>query len=249
MFSFTSHIVQYLIISQVDIFHLPAAKRIHTVPGNNSIKGGMVMTVSIFHYPQTAQLTVIAGYESGHAVVSRLSPTHSWQVLYTAQTHTQPILSLSVSSSKEFYLTSSADAIIAKHPIPVVAETQRPTIESQPLNTLQTKHSGQQSLRIRNDGKIFATAGWDSKVRVYATKSLKELAVLKWHKEGCYSLVFADVQEDKAEVEETEEGKGKGLIKKSGEMTIKQERLWKAKTAHWLAVGSKDAKVSLWDIY
>lgn len=207
------------------------------------------MAVSIFHRPQTTQLTVIAGYESGYTVVSRLSPTYGWQVLYTAQPHSQPVLSLDVSLSKDFYLTSSADAILAKHPIPVVAETLRPAIETLPLKTQQTKHSGQQNLRIRSDGKIFATAGWDSKVRVYATKSLKELAVLKWHKEGCYSLAFADVKEDSAEDEEFEEGKGKELVKRSGEMTVKQERLWKAKTTHWLAVGNKDAKVSLWDIY
>jgi WD40 repeat protein len=209
----------------------------------------MVMAVSIFHHPQTTHLTVIAGYESGHTVVSRLSPTHSWQVLYTAQPHTQPILSLDVSPSKDFYLTSSADAIVAKHPIPVIGETLRPTIESLPLKTLHTKHSGQQGLRIRNDGKVFATAGWDTKVRVYATKGLKELAVLKWHKEGCYSLAFADVQEGSAEAENAEDEKASPLVKGSNEMTVKQERLWKAKTTHWLAVGSKDAKVSLWDIY
>jgi WD40 repeat protein len=209
----------------------------------------MVMAVSIFHHPQTTQLNIIAGYESGHIVVSRLSPTHGWQVVYTTQPHSQPVLSLDVSLSKDFFLTSSADAIIAKHPVPVVAETLRPTIETFPLKTVQTKHSGQQSLRIRSDGKIFATAGWDSKVRVYATKSLKEMAVLKWHKEGCYSLAFADVKQENAADEETNKGKSKDIVKSPGEMTVKQERLWKAKTTHWLAVGSKDAKVSLWDIY
>ena len=209
----------------------------------------MVMGVSIFHHPQTYQLTVIAGYESGHTVVSRLSPTHGWQVLYTAQPHSQPVLSLDVSLSRDFYLTSSADAIIATHPIPVVAETLRPTIETLPLKTQQTKHSGQQSLRIRNDGKIFATAGWDSKVRVYATKSLKELAVLKWHKEGCYSLAFAHIKGETNKGKEIETGTGTDLVQRSGDMTVKQDRLWKAKTTHWLAVGSKDAKISLWDIY
>ena len=83
---------------------------------------------------------------------------------------------------------------------------------------------------------------------MYATKSLKELAVLKWHKEGCYSVAFADVNDENVE-EEVEEEKGKDLVKKTAEMTVKQERLWKAKTTHWLAVGSKDAKASLWDIY
>ncbi|KAG0652537.1 ASTRA-associated 1 [Hyphodiscus hymeniophilus] len=232
----------------VDIFHLPLSKRLHTVPGNGTIKGGMVMAVSIFHHPLTIQLTVIAGYESGHTIVSRLSPSHGWQCIYTAQPHSQPILSLDVSVSNGFYLTSSADAIIAKHPIPVIVETLRPAIETLPLKTQQTKHSGQQSLRIRSDGRIFATAGWDSKVRVYATKSMKELAVLKWHKEGCYCLAFAHVKEDSSEGQEKADS-STDLVKRPKEMTVKQERLWKAKTMHWLAVGSKDAKVSLWDIY
>lgn len=63
--------------------------------------------------------------------------------------------------------------------------------------------------------------------------------MLKWHKEGCYAVAFADVVEEKA-------GEGTEVVKKMG---VKEERLWKAKTAHWIAVGSKDGKVSLWDIY
>lgn len=74
---------------------------------------------------------------------------------------------------------------------------------------------------------------------MYSTKSMKELAVLKWHKEGCYAVAFADVLEEK-------EGEGSEMVR---EMGVKEERLWKARTSHWIAVGSKDGKVSLWDIY
>lgn len=110
---------------------------------------------------------------------------------------------------------------------------------------------------MRDDGKIFATAGWDGRVRVYAVKTMRELAVLKWHKEGCYAVGFADVEDPKqpGDVggENSEEGrieeKGKEVARKTGTMTVKQERLRKAETTHWLAVGSKDGKVSLWDIY
>lgn len=202
------------------------------------------MAVSLFYHPQTCHLTVIAAYESGHTSVSQLANS-TWSALYTAQAHTQPILSLDISHAKDFYLTSSADAIIAKHPIPVAAENVIMAIESMPLKTLQSKHAGQQSLRIRNDGKVFATAGWDSRVRVYGTKGMKELAVLKWHKDGCYSVAFADI-ESKGE---GEDGDSKELVKRETAMTVKEERLWKAKTAHWLAAGSKDGKISLWDIY
>lgn len=205
-----------------------------------------MMAVAIFEHPQMGNLTVISGYESGHTSVSQLVDS-TWMVLYTAQSHTQPILSLDISPAKDFYLTSSADAIIAKHPIPAAAENVTMVVESMPLKTLQSKHAGQQSLRVRNDGKIFATAGWDSRVRVYAAKGVKELAVLKWHKEGCYSVAFADVDVDVDA--EAGTGSGQELVKRDGAMTVKEERLWKAKTSHWLAAGSKDGKVSLWDIY
>lgn len=207
----------------------------------------MVMAVSLFEHPQTGLLTVIAGYESGHTTVSQFSnPT--WKSLYTCQVHAQPILSLDVSHEKDFYFTSAADAIIAKHPIPITAENGITALESTPLKILQSRHAGQQDLKIRNDGKVFATAGWDSRVRVYSVKGVKELAVLKWHKEGCYSLAFADVE---TEPEDNGEGNAvsRELVKRESTMTVKEERLWKAKKAHWLAAGAKDGKVSLWDIY
>jgi ASTRA-associated protein 1 len=46
-----------------------------------------------------------------------------------------------------------------------------------------------------------------------------------------------------------DEEKGKELVSRMGTMTVSEERDQKAKTTHWLAVGSKDGKVSLWDIY
>lgn len=240
-------------ITQVDIFHLPSCNRIHTVPGNPSIKGGMVMSISLFPHPKSSLLTVIAGYESGHTVLSQLSSQNTWKVLYTTLAHTQPILSLDVSPSKEYYVTSSADAVLAKHPIPTIpsentigssSEGNNNNNTHMPLKTTQTRHSGQQGLRMRDDGRIFATAGWDSRVRVYDAKSMSELAVLKWHKEGCYAVSFADVVVQTGE--ESEEG---ALVETTGKLSVREERLRRARTAHWLAVGSKDGKVSLWDIY
>ncbi|KAH8795444.1 WD repeat-containing protein-like protein, partial [Hyaloscypha finlandica] len=230
----------------VDIFHLPSSKRIHTIPASPTFKGGMIMALSLFFHPLTHHLTVIAGYESGHTSVACLAT--SWTTLYVSNPHSQPILSLDVDPGKGFYFTSSADAVIAKHPVPVFDEKDREAKEeSMPLKIVKTKHSGQQGLRVRNDTKVFATAGWDGRVRVYGVKGMKELAVLKWHKEGCYAVAFADL--DGVEEEDGEEDKGKELVGRMGVMTVREEREQKAKTTHWLAVGSKDGKVSLWDIY
>jgi WD40 repeat protein len=207
----------------------------------------MIMALSLFFHPQTSHLTVLAGYESGHTSVSCLSAF--WQTLYISNPHSQPILSLDVVPGKEFYFTSSADAVVAKHPVPVSNADVIGTVEGMPLKVVKTKHSGQQGLRVRNDGKIFATAGWDGRVRVYGVKGMKELAVLKWHKEGCYTVAFADVGLVKDGHEEENGEIGEELVSRMGTMTVSEERDQKAKTTHWLAVGSKDGKVSLWDIY
>lgn len=162
---------------------------------------------------------------------------------------------MALSSSREYYITSSADAIIAKHPFPVGKGMWN--AELQPIKISQTKHSGQQGLRIRSDGRIFSTAGWDARIRVYSAKTMSELAVLRWHKTGCYATAFAqtdvmparikqeyDSSLDQKEVEE------KVIVKQSSAATsIQQRRDERAQTTHWLAAGSKDGKVSLWDIY
>ncbi|KAK2594518.1 Astra associated protein 1 Asa1 [Conoideocrella luteorostrata] len=122
-----------------------------------------------------------------------------------------------------------------------------------PNKVINTKHSGQQSLEVRSDGGIFATAGWDTKIRVYSCKTMKELAVLKWHKEGAYAVSFSDVGSRK----------GSSVAAHSGEdapeetdktvdvsrMTVTDRRSHRIKTAHWVAAGAKDGRVSLWDIY
>ncbi|KAI1099676.1 WD40 repeat-like protein [Jackrogersella minutella] len=294
----------------VDIFQLPNQTRQFTVNlGRGTEEKGMVMSLRLFWLEGC--LTLAAAYESGLALVVQLRRGETWDVLYRAQAHSQPVLSLDVAPHKDFFLTSGADAVIVKHPIPTagfpVGELQHlrqadsrstkapnpsllstafsseskpaithkqtePVIETQPLKTINTKHSGQQGLRIRSDGKIFATAGWDSKVRVYSAKTMSELAVLKWHEVGCYAVAFATLIDgqalDPAEPNapnEANENLEKGIrtanvpgshdvttkmvVPKLGQLSVKDRRIKMAKEAHWLAAGSKDGKISLWDIY
>ncbi|KAI0456438.1 WD repeat-containing protein [Xylaria acuta] len=307
----------------VDIFHLPSQNRLSTVHlGSKTEKKGMVMALSLFW--RSESLILLAGYESGLAIVARRRHGGTWDILYTYQAHSQPILSLDFAPGKEYFLTSGADAIIAKHPIPNANSTTPPVpvfkrtegsetgrdkeepahadtslpsaglasvsisnsetqprdlpkkvtaLAASPLKIIDTKHSGQQGLRIRSDGRIFATAGWDSKVRVYSTKTMTELAVLKWHDVGCYAAAFSvlddgqkyasDGSQDKPRKGEIEEqttplddaivtGNKETVIataSRPGELSVKDRRIKMAKEAHWLAAGGKDGKISLWDIY
>ena len=231
----------------------------------------MAMCLAVFHRKE--RLHLISAFENGQAAVHQLQNDGGWTLVYRTQAHSQPILSLDVLPDLDFFLTSGADAIIAKHPIPdepqelvpefdpskrIIEEiTDEPksllsqglagqpksTTEARtfqewkhPTKTINTKHSGQQSLHVRSDGAIFATAGWDSKMRIYSTKTLKELAVLKWHNEGAYAISFSTIEPAKKGLDVTR-------------MSVSARRSHRAKVAHWVAGGAKDGKVSLWDVY
>ncbi|EAQ88377.1 hypothetical protein CHGG_04996 [Chaetomium globosum CBS 148.51] len=328
----------------IDIFHLPSQARQHTVKLGE--KNGMVMALSLFHLGQT--LTLVAGYENGAATVAQLGDHGNWAVRYHAKCHSQPVLSLDVSPNRDYFLTSSADAIIAKHPLPAPSPTIQPpqpnttpsipppppaekpnnppttttppppppppppkslltaalstttsntpptptppinsnSTQTQPqtttpLKTHNTRHAGQQSLRIRSDGRVFATAGWDARVRVYSARTLAEVAVLKWHGVGCYAAAFADVAtvdgargegeggvgngegdgdgdgegegegEGEGSSQQQQGGQGKEVVAvpKLVDITVREKRERLAREGHWLAAGSKDGKVSLWDVF
>jgi len=128
-----------------------------------------------------SQFILAAGYESGHACVYHVSSS-SWSLLYSFKSHSQPVLSLTIHPSKESFYTTSADAILAHHPI---------AIATQPIKSINTKHSGQTSLQIRLDGRILVSAGWDGVGRVYSTTTLRQLAVLKWHVGGLQAATFS----------------------------------------------------------
>ena len=250
--------------SAIDIYQLPTQHRAATIHKDRFLNTGMVMALSI--QAESTKIQIAAGYESGHTMVFiQNDPGASFERLYCAQTHTQPILSLAISPCREHYVTSSADANISVHPLPLGRSIWKTDLK--PLKTIATKHAGQQGLSYRSDGKILATAGWDSNVRVYSKKTMKEVAVLKWHKEGCYATAFATIDpvtnprpttssssdedsfpsQNDANVDVTA---GNALRQRSSAVnTVQQRREEKARTTHWLAAGSKDGKVSLWNIY
>ena len=288
------------VMGQIDIYSLPQGSRIHTVRSSKDM--GMAMSLALLRLKGC--LTLIAAFENGFAAVHRLQDNGDWTLMYRSQAHTQPILSLDVHPSHDFFLTSGADAVLAKHPIPMSQQEVIPDIDPEnriveevevdddasepsgpsllsarlknsatqkgsiktvlrhwehPIKTVNTKHAGQQSLRVRSDGRIFATAGWDSKVRAYSCKTMKELAVLQWHKVGCYAVAFADIPTAPPEEpsrNEANHGSDSGVptvtaltTRTGGSTAVKDRRIQQAKTAHWVAAGAKDGKITLWEIY
>ncbi|KAF8421658.1 WD40-repeat-containing domain protein [Tirmania nivea] len=259
----------------IDIMQLPSGNRLYSsigmakttptvVSSASQTKSGMAMSISLFyHSPDSSFLMLGAGFESGHVCLfgkDTSSADHSispWQSLYVHKAHSQPVLSIATLSpatspfTRKYIFSSSADSVIAKHyiPHPPTHDTS-PEAAVKPPKTLTTHHTGQQSLVIRSDGKILATSGWDGKVRIYSTKSLKELAVLKWHKGGCYAVDFGYV----AEAEGAIGGDSADMQLQKREttvasMTVSAAREKREQERHWVAAGGKDGKVTLWEVY
>ncbi|KAK6539755.1 ASTRA complex subunit [Orbilia ellipsospora] len=232
----------------IDVYHLPSRSRKHVAIGQNlGFKTGMPMALKLFY--TNSSLNLIAGYESGHAVVFTLNPsTNKWDQIYSSKPHTQPVLSLDYSigsdSLKVLFYSSSADSIIAKHQVSIETSLSNTELPHSSPQSLNTRHAGQQGLVLRSDSKIFATAGWDSRIRVYSVKNMKELAVLKWHKEGCYTIAFAKI------LDQAGEPTGHQIAQVNDDiLTVEQQREKKVRNSHILAAGSKDGRVSLWEVF
>jgi WD40 repeat protein len=136
---------------------------------------------------EDSQILLAAGYESGHACLYNVSSA-TWSTIYSFKSHSQPVLSVTIHPSKECFYTSSADANVVQHST---------GLSSQPIKTVNTKHSGQTSLSVRGDGRILVSAGWDGYGRVYSATTLKQAAVLKWHTGGVQVSTFSGGQTGK----------------------------------------------------
>lgn len=219
------------------LWSLPWETLIGTVPPVEGDKTGMVMTLSLLYYQD--RLTIVAGHETGWVAVYSQQDDQTWRRIrkcdpLPGQEPKQPILSLDVLSPDPttIFYSGADNGINAEK------------LDQSSAHRKTTGHSGQQSLRIRSDHRIFATAGWDGRGRVYSAQNIsdiKELAVLKYHSDGCYALDFAE-----AFAKEADTASSKQVLKRPSPAEQRAQRI---KHTHWLALGSKDGRVSLWDVF
>ena len=185
-------------------------------------------------------LTMMAGYESGHVAVFVLKD-EVWETGHASQPHSQPVLGMGVHPKNAWSLSTSADALVVRHGLR----------DSKAGKVSNTKHSGLQQVAVRSDGKLFATAGWDGRFRVYSASTMKQLAVLMWHPVGCYSVAFAEILDEDAGEELA--NVGSELVRLEGmqavALTVEEARVKRESRKHWIAGGAKDGKISLWQIY
>nr|GAT60869.1 WD40 repeat-containing protein [Mycena chlorophos] len=243
--------------SEADIWSLPAQNRVHasvgtqrtksifSSEGREGMKTGIIMSLHLYRTSppvegsssDAGQLRLVCAYEDGSVSLRRFVGSgtsletsiegRGWEVIWRTKLHVESIMAMRVARDNSFALTVSADHIVGRHDLTSSCEETTGVIH-------RTKHPKNGSIAIRDDGRVCAIGGWDGSVRLYSTKTLKPLGSLRYHKSGCQAVEFAH----------TESLASNAIVDEDDELTVSERET----RGRWLAVASKDHRVSLWTL-
>ena len=123
---------------------------------------------------------ILVGYESG---VILLWDVNTGTEVSSIQSHTETVMCLGFCPSLDLGFSGSVNHTLTSWGVKEG--------EPSPGRMIEITNKGLNDLVIRGDGRIVATAGWDSRIRVFSCKKLKPLAVLDFHKESIQSVSFS----------------------------------------------------------
>ncbi|CAG8483861.1 17059_t:CDS:2, partial [Acaulospora morrowiae] len=211
---------------------------------------GYCMALRLIQYPnnqgpQPINYLILAAYENGSVVLWSVTLGSDERTvvdqLWSRKEHSESALGLDVSIDKRFAISTAGDNKIVKYIFDEENYHAEPLIKSTTV-----KYAGIADVKIRSDGKIFATAGWDAKIRVFSSKSLKPLAILQYHRESVYALAFSLILgQDAIKQSATFENEPKD--KNVDDRIVQEQR--QQFTKHYLVGSGKDHRISLWEIY
>lgn len=127
---------------------------------------------------------------------------------FCLKSHSEPVLCFDIDTTNGHGVSAGADASLC------IFRFDSTMVHR--IKSVELPNSGIADLKIRQDKKLFVSAGWDHRIRVYSWKKHSALAILRYHEESVSCVDFPTNPSD-----------GKFL----------------------LAGGSKDKRISLWDIY
>lgn len=221
---------------------------------DSSTTTGMCMCLDLFSHPTDSNhIFACAGFENGTLYWWDLrNPS---QHISNYQAHTEPILSMDGAFIGDGLrtpllrrvITGSADRFIRITDWDMMSLGHEGESPHRTSTTLELQHPGISDVQVRRpDTRIFATAGWDHRVRIWDFKQKKPLAILKTHSQSvcCMDFThnatssnFTNTQSSTVPSEETEEDDYDEL---AHSMDAYQ---------YLLASGSKDRRIALWSIY
>ncbi|EIW84057.1 WD-40 repeat-containing protein [Coniophora puteana RWD-64-598 SS2] len=212
----------------------------------------------------SAPLHLLCGYEDGGLVLRRRTAQaeaeaeedgrqtvqgRGWEVVWRNKVHVESVMSMAVSRDGTFALSVSADHLIGRYTIVAPdSKGQKGKEKEKDAETAtvhRTKHPGNASIAIRDDGRVCAVGGWDGKIRLYSTKSLKPLGSLGYHKQSAQALAFFATGSDRR-------GRGLGLgLGPALDDDIDSEDEGMTRAEHeertrWVVAGGRDGRISVW---
>ncbi|CAB4002349.1 guanine nucleotide-binding subunit beta 1 [Paramuricea clavata] len=168
--------------SQIDIMCLKTKKIIRKLTPESSKSFGMCMCLKSI---ETEKKYLVAGYESGDIILWDLQSSNMVSKLCV---HKEPVMCVDIDPKSNRGISGSAEEKVT-----VFKLTAERRLEVE--KTVQIKNCGISEVKIRGDCKIFATAGWDHKLRIFSWKSLKPLAILNYHTQSVDAVAFSNCQE------------------------------------------------------
>jgi len=110
----------------------------------------------------------------------------------------------------------------------------------------RTKYPGNNAVALRDDGRVAAVAGWDGRVRLYSSKTVKPLGTLSYHTKACNAVAFAHGLHDGSNL-----GGLPGASSEEGEVDLDEDDIAddeRSARSRWIAIGSQDCRISIWEL-
>jgi len=142
-------------------------------------KLGMVMNFRLFG--DKVMRYAICGYEDGSIIVWDVNMCH---VVDVKQVHNQPVMCIDVDWFNRKIISGSVDNILCVSKI----NQEMMMEESEKYEWCTT---GFACVCVRSDGKLVCCGGWDGRIRLFAWKNMKRLAILKYHEESINAVSFS----------------------------------------------------------
>lgn len=166
--------------SHIDCIDADTFQKLNTLSfSSDASKLGLLMSL---HAIDANQL--VAGFESGHIVLFDLRSLGEVSRLNLFQG--QPVMCLDYNHARNLGISGSAENCMNHFNISDVGLELDGRIEM--------TNPGLNCVKIRpSDAKIFASGGWDKRIRVFGSKKKNLLVALDFHKEAINTIGFSEV--------------------------------------------------------
>ncbi|XP_032085999.1 guanine nucleotide-binding protein subunit beta-like protein 1 [Thamnophis elegans] len=169
-------------LEEICVLEMPSKTSVCTLKPEPDAKLGMPMSLKMWQPNTGSHPHLLAGYEDGSVVLWNVS---MGRMLSRLICHKEPVMSLDFDAEKTKGVSGSSENKLC-----VWSHTRPEKLELQ--QTYQLTNPGISEVRLRQDKKILATAGWDHRIRLFGWKKLKPLAVLDYHTSTVHCVAFSD---------------------------------------------------------